>query len=88
MLWVFGINPNLKTCNVCGNTNNLVTFLIKDAVALCDKCSTSNQKYKIWNEYYFEKKDIDKYTDIDFDELLNDIYLYYKYHSHINLKKY
>jgi len=88
MLYTFGVTPNLKSCIKCGSTN--IQFLsISQGECYCNSCTSYNNidKYKIWYEYYYDKKNIEDYTDIDFDNLLNDIYIYYGNHVHINLKR-
>lgn len=86
MLYIFGINPNLKTCVRCNN-DNLVSFSVHLGGALCNNCSSQDLDYlNIWKEYYYDKKDIALYSDTDFNKLLNDIFLYYSYHMSIKLK--
>lgn len=86
MLYIFGIAPNLKTCVKCGS-KNLVSFSVPYGGALCINCSDPNiESLKIWNEYYYDKKEISDYSDTDFEKLLEEIYGYYNYHLGINLK--
>ncbi len=86
MLYNFGIAPNLKTCVRCNN-KELVSFSVTSGGALCSNCSTPNlDVLNIWKEYYYDKKEIDEYSDVDFDKLLTDIKEYYIYHMGIKLK--
>ncbi len=87
MLYNFGVNPNLKTCVLCNN-NLITSFSIPLGGALCDihKNEENNDLLKIWQEYYYEKKDINLYSDYDFDLLLNNIIEYYNIHTNIKLK--
>ena len=86
MLYNFGIAPNLKTCVRCNN-KELVSFSVTSGGALCCNCSNPNLDIlNIWKEYYYDKKEIDEYSDIDFDKLLTDIKEYYIYHMGIKLK--
>ena len=87
MLYTFGINPSLKECVNCHNKNNLVFIDILRGGALCSNCTVNNniEKFKIWNEYYYEKKKIEEYNDVDFKLLLNDLKTYYNIHLSINL---
>lgn len=86
MLYAFGVNPELKKCVKCGNTN-LVDFIPRLGGALCNNCSSNyNNLLPYWIEYYYQKKDIDEYSDCDFNLLLNDISSYYSYHLSIYLK--
>lgn len=86
MLYAFGVNPELKKCVRCGS-NNLIDFVPRLGGALCNNCSTHNNKLlPYWIEYYYQKKNIDEYNDCDFDLLLNEITNYYSYHLSIYLK--
>lgn len=89
MLYIYGVNPSLKECVNCHNKDNLVFFDIQRGGALCFNCTLNNTKEKldIWTEYYYDKKDINDYTDIDFDKLLKDIGSYYNIHLSINIEK-
>ncbi|MBQ9124479.1 MAG: DNA repair protein RecO [Acholeplasmatales bacterium] len=84
ILYTFGVAPNLKTCVTCNN-ENINSFSINLGGALCKNCGPKNDKLNIWNEYYYDKKSIDEYQDVDFDNLLKDIYKYYSIHANINL---
>jgi len=86
MLYAFGINPELKKCVRCGNAN-IVGFSIESGGALCANHSKPDSNLAIWKEYYFEKKNIDSYTDTDFELLLNSVYSFYMYHTGINLRR-
>ena len=77
MLYVFGVNPNLETKN-----NEMYFDPIKGHASEL----TGSNNLKIWKEYYYDKKDIDSYTDCDFNNLYNEIKLYYNYHIDINIK--
>lgn len=88
MLYVFGVSPSLKACSICGNTNP-VAFKISDGGGVCEYCRPGIKNkdiYKLWYEYYYDKKDISEYSATDYDILLNSIYKYYATHVHINLK--
>ncbi len=86
MLYVFGIAPNLKTCVRC-NSTNVVSFSAISGGALCNSCSVEDiEKLNIWKEYYYDKKEIGAYSDVDFDKLLKDIKEYYNFHMGLNLK--
>ncbi len=87
MLYVYGINPSLKECIICNSKSNLVFLDLNKGGAICSNCTINNNldKLKIWNEYYYEKKEIEKYSDFDFEQLLKDIKLYYNIHLSINL---
>ena len=86
MLYIFGVAPNLKSCVLCGN-NNVVSFSIAHGGALCNNCSNNDSSYlKIWQEYYYDKKDLDLYSDTDFPKLLKNIKDYYNFHMGIELK--
>lgn len=88
MLYPFGVNPSLKECVNCYNKSNLVFLDIARGGALCSNCTVNNTKEKldIWKEYYYEKKKIEEYSDVDFKKLLKDISLYYNIHLSIDLK--
>ncbi len=86
MLYAFGVNPELKKCIKCSNTN-LIDFVPKLGGALCNRCSSNyNKLLQNWREYYYQKKNINEYSDCDFDLLLNEISSYYSYHLSIYLK--
>ncbi len=85
MLFTFGVSPNLKSCVKCGNKNNLVSFDIPLGGALCNNCSNLNDNLNIWNEYYYDKKELNKYSDTDFEFLINQIKNFYLYHLNIKL---
>lgn len=87
MLYPFGVNPELKKCQRCGNTNDLIGFSITDHGALCKNCYKYNDNYlDYWQEYYYKKLPIEKYSDCDFIKLLKEIEKYYLINAHINLK--
>lgn len=90
MLYIYGVNPQLKECVNCHNKNNLIYFDILRGGALCSNCSLNNtiDKLNIWNEYYYEKKELKEYSDVDFKMLFKDIKTYYNLHLSINLDKY
>lgn len=87
MLHAFGINPNLKSCVKC-SSNDIKFLSIDSGECYCSKCSTLNNfdTYKIWFEYYYSKKEIDEFTDTDFDSILLDLYNYYSKYADIYLK--
>ena len=86
MLYPFGISPNLKSCVKCQNKHDLIAFDIAYGGALCKNCIDKNNNIEIWNEYYYDKKDLKDYSDTDFTYLLNQIKNYYSYHLNIRLK--
>ncbi len=86
MLYPFGISPNLKSCVKCQNKHDLIAFDIAYGGALCKNCIDKNNNIEIWNEYYYDKKDLKDYSDTDFTFLLNQIKNYYSYHLNIRLK--
>ena len=86
MLYPFGISPNLKSCVKCQNKHDLIAFDIAYGGALCKNCIDKNNNIEIWNEYYYDKKDLKEYSDTDFTYLLNQIKNYYSYHLNIRLK--
>ena len=87
MLYPFGVNPELKKCQRCGNTNDLIGFSITDHGALCKNCYKYNDNYlDYWQEYYYKKLPIEEYSDCDFIKLLKEIEKYYLINAHINLK--
>ena len=90
MLYVYGVNPSLKECVNCHNKSNLINIDLLRGGALCSNCTLNNNidKLNIWNEYYYEKKKIEEYSDVDFKLLLNDIKTYYNIHLSINIEKY
>lgn len=87
MLYVFGVNPMLKSCVSCGSSD-IYTFSILNSGALCKKCSNTSDSNLLdkWIEYYYDKKDISSYSDTNFDILLEDIKKYYLNHANIDLK--
>lgn len=87
MLYVFGVNPELKHCISCGSSE-ISYFSIISGGALCYKCSNKFdlKNYKLWYEYYYDKKAIDLYSDTNFNKLLIDIIKYYEYYVHLYFK--
>ena len=86
MLYPFGITPNLKSCIKCGNTSNLIFIDINLGGALCSNCINEFNNINIWNEYYYEKKKLELYSDSDFKILLNQLRNYYSNYLNIKLK--
>ena len=86
MTFNFGVAPKLDSCVFC--QNSLITgFSVSKGGVLCiDHNEFNTDDLKIWTEYYKDKKEIDLYTDCDFNKLLNRINEYYLIHAHINLK--
>ena len=82
----FGITPNLKSCIKCGNTSNLIFIDINLGGALCSNCINEFNNINIWNEYYYEKKKLDLYSDTDFKLLLNQLRNYYLNYLNIKIK--
>ena len=86
MTYNFGIAPKLDSC-IIYNNKNLIDFSITRGGALCNNHSSNEiNNLKIWTEYYKEKKEIESYTDSDFNKLLNEINEFYLLHANINLK--
>ncbi|MCR5113179.1 MAG: DNA repair protein RecO [Acholeplasmatales bacterium] len=80
ILYVYGIAPNLKSCVKCGSTNEL-SFVPELGGAVCKDHGLGNiESLKIWNEYYYDKKKLNDYSDTDFNLLLGEIKAYYNYH--------
>lgn len=81
MLYPYGIAPNLKTCVNCKGTN--IVFLdLPRGVSYCKNCTEKRNEefYRIFKEYYYDKKEIKGYTNYDYNEIfsyLNDYYLRY-----------
>lgn len=86
MLYAFGVSPNLKSCVNCNNKDNLISFNIQLGGALCNNCSNEINDLKIWNEYYYDKKNLEDFSDTDYIILINEIKRYYEYHLNIKLK--
>ena len=86
MTYNFGISPKLDSCVICNN-KNIKGLSIKYGGALCSEhINESNDKIKIWTEYYKDKKKIEEYSDTNYDSLLKDLNEYYLIHANINLK--
>lgn len=87
MLYIFGVNPMLRHCVKC-NSDKVFTFSILNAGALCKNCSNTlnTNLLSIWNEYYYDKKDLSNYSDTSFDILLDDIKKYYINYANLDLK--
>lgn len=87
MLYIFGVNPQLKQCVSCGSVKPEV-FSISHGGGLCMNCSTAKQTstFSAWKEYYFDKKKIEQYSDTNYDVLLDEIVLYYSRYVNINFK--
>lgn len=88
MLYIFGVNPQLKQCVRCGSLSPEV-FSISHGGGLCRSCSASNAQstFAAWKEYYFDKKRVEEYTSTDYQALLEEIYLYYSKYVNINFKR-
>lgn len=86
MLYIFGVNPNLKECNSCHKKEELTFFDYHNAVSYCKNCSNKLNNYHIWYEYYYSKNNPLELSDINYDELLNEIATYYKKFVNIELK--
>ena len=85
LLYAFGVNPILKECINCKNTN-LIDFNPRLGGTLCNNCSNhKSETLKYWKIYYYQKKEIDSFPDCDFDLLLNEIKLYYQFHLSIKI---
>lgn len=81
MLYPFGIQPNLKTCQKC-NSPDIVFLDLQKGISFCKNCSEKRNEefYQIFKEYYYDKKEIKEYHNYDYNEIfayLNDYYLRY-----------
>lgn len=86
ILYVFGIAPNLKSCVRCGCQNDL-SFIPELGGAICKIHGNGDiESLNIWNEYYYNKKKLEEYSDTNFDLLLNEIKIYYSYHLGFKIK--
>lgn len=92
MLSAFGAQPSFDTCVRC-NMKNYPSFLsIEEGGMVCNICSpiSNLNNYEIIKKIYKTKSinfsDFD--VDCNLDDLLTNIYKYYQYHVHLNLKKY
>lgn len=86
MTFNFGVAPKLDSCIFC--QKSLITgFSVSKGGVLCiDHNEYNTDDYKIWIEYYKDKKDLDLYTNTDYNKLLKRINEYYLIHANINLK--
>lgn len=92
MLSAFGAQPSFNTCVRC-NMKNLPAFLsIEEGGMVCNICSpiSNLENYNIIKKLYQTKsKNIDDFdVDCNLDDLLSNLYKFYQYHIHLNLKKY
>lgn len=94
MLYTFGVNPNFKTCGVCGS-GDVYYFSVHLGGAICKKCyhigAYDNQVLNILKYLYFmdlTKESLEKIKDINVKEIFDIILSYYKEHVNIYLKGY
>lgn len=86
MTYNFGVSPKLDSCIGCGS-KDIKFFSVSKGGAVCSACTKGfHDDLSIWTEYYKDKKDISKYSDIYYKDLLKRINKYYLIHAHINLK--
>ena len=92
MLYIFGVKPIFNECVICGG-KEIVNFSIKEGGTLCTNCATQNTEalkvcewfYKLYSDKEYDET---KYEDIDYKDLLNQIYSYYLIHVNLKLKDY
>ncbi|MCR5349585.1 MAG: DNA repair protein RecO [Acholeplasmatales bacterium] len=82
ILYVFGVAPNLKE-DIDTHSKNIKYF---DPILGGAKENFGSDTLNIWQEYYYDKKDINSYTECNYDKLYNEIKIYYNYHVPINIK--
>ena len=86
MLSIYGVQPALKSCVICGN-DKLVNFSLEEGGALCENCSNYNEKsYRLFENirFLYYDKTYEYNNSIDYLSLLDFIYSYYL--RHVNLK--
>lgn len=72
LLEVLGVMPQLDCCNVCGNTNDIVTISVENGGYICKDCMSENDKMysekviKLLRMYYYV--DIEKITKLEIKE--------------------
>ena len=95
LLEVLGVMPQLDCCNVCGNTNDIVTISVENGGYICKDCISVNDKMysekviKLLRMYYYV--DIEKITKLEIkEEVKKDINefldLYYEQYTGLYLK--
>ena len=92
MLYIFGVKPSLNECVYCKD-KTLVNFSINAGGAICSNCANYNEnnlKHLEWFQKLYSTKEYDesKFSDIDYKELLNQVYGYYSLHVNLKLKEY
>lgn len=87
LTYVFGIKPTLKECVNCRSKEFLKFFDERKGGALCINCMNvgNPEILSIFKEYYYDKKDIEKYSTTNFDILNKVIKEYYLYNADIKL---
>ncbi|MGD9761343.1 MAG: DNA repair protein RecO [Candidatus Izemoplasmatales bacterium] len=92
MLYLLGVNPNLNSCIVCQETNNLV-FSVKEGGVLCTNHLPekyySNQVLRVIQKLYYH--DINKQPQVSVSkefliDIRNAIDEYYEYHLNYHSK--
>lgn len=91
MLYIFGVKPTFDECVMCQN-KSLANWSIHSGGALCDRCSSTNEKglkYLKWFKTIYQAKEYieEKFVDIDYKELLEQVNAYYLTHVNIKLKQ-
>lgn len=92
LLKAYGVEPNFKTCVVCGSTKP--EFFTTSIGGLSCKLHTAFDSkpikdYELMKELYYldiYNNNLDKYKDIDIKALFAQVKLYYEYHVEMNLK--
>ena len=92
MLYIFGVKPSLNECVYCGN-RTLVNFSINAGGAICNNCSNLNEinlkSLDCFRKLYDTKEYDEKlFSDINYNDLLNQVYSYYLIHVNFKLKNY
>ncbi len=87
----YGINPNLKTCIICGSIETKF-FSISDGGALCDNHNSQDIYDKamlniIKELYYIDINDLDNINYTNIEELYDCIIKYYEWHLNIKLNQ-
>ena len=62
LLSFLGIKPNVDSCNICGNTKNILTISIEDGGFICQKCYKSG---KIYDDKIIKLIRMFVYIDVD-----------------------
>ena len=92
MLYIFGVKPSFEECVFCGS-KNIVDFSINSGGPICSNCGSHNEinlKIMDWFKRIYNAKDYNEelFLDINYKELLDQIYSYYLIHVNLKLKDY